>query len=200
MSATVPLGQVRTWARLAGDAALSFDAWAEAIRAGRTFVTSGPLLELRIDGHGPGAAIAVDATSTLEVELVARAAQPVISDIELVVDGELVMAESAAEPARELAIRTRVSVDRSGWVAGRCRSPYAIGSAFASAMAAHTSPVYLEHRDRTRRPPDLGVPLALVDGTRAWLDQLAPLRDRSELERFGAFLADAERRLRERAG
>ena len=199
MSATVPLGQVRTWARLADDRTLSFDAWADAVRGGRTFVTSGPLLELRVDGHEPGDVLAIDGVATVEVELIARAAQPVISDVEVVLDGAIVASESSAEPVRELAIRQRVAVARSGWLAGRCRSPYAIGSAFASAMAAHTSPVYLEHRDGPRRPADLGVPLALVDGTRAWLEHLAPVRDPSELQRFVAFLDEAERRLRERS-
>jgi hypothetical protein len=47
-------------------------------------------------------------------------------------------------------------------------------------------------------PADLSVPLALVDGTRAWLDHLAPIRDPRELERFRAFLDAAERRIRER--
>jgi hypothetical protein len=199
MSATVPLGQVRTWARLEDDRPLSFDAWARAVRGGRTFVTSGPLLELRVDGHEPGDVLAIDGVATVEVELVARAAQPVISDVEVVLDGGIVASESSAAPVTELAIRQRVAVERSGWLAGRCRSPFAIGSAFASAMAAHSSPVYLDHRDRPRRPADLGVPLALVDGTRAWLEHLAPVRDPSELRRFVAFLDDAERRLRERS-
>ena len=105
MTATVPLGQVRTWARLDGRV-LSFDAWADAVRAGRTFVTSGPLLELRVDGHEPGDAIAIDGTASLEVDLVARAAQPVISDVELVLDGVVVAFESSPAPVTELAIRS----------------------------------------------------------------------------------------------
>jgi hypothetical protein len=190
---------VRTWARLEDGRELSFEAWADAVRAGRTFVTSGPVLDLRVDGHEPGDVLTVDGTATLEVDIVARAAQPVISDVAIVVDGVVVAAGSSVEPVVELRVHHRVNVERSGWLAGRCRSPYAIGSAFASAMAAHTSPVYVEHRDRPRRPPDLGVPLALVDGTRAWLEHLAPVRDPEELERFVAFLDDAERRLRERS-
>ena len=73
-----------------------------------------------------------------------------------------------------------------------------IGSAFASAMAAHTSAVYLAVRGRPQPPPDLAVPLALVDGTRAWLEALAPLRDPGDAERFRRFLDEAERRLRAR--
>ena len=50
MSAEVPVGAVRTYAHLATDDPLTFDAWAAAVRAGRTFVTSGPILELTVEG------------------------------------------------------------------------------------------------------------------------------------------------------
>ena len=66
-------------------------------------------------------------------------------------------------------------------------------------MAAHTSPVYLTGPERQGRRPDLAVPLALVDGTRAWLEHMAPLRDTTALKPWLRFLDDAERRIRERS-
>jgi hypothetical protein len=199
MTATVPLGQIRTWAQLADGEDLTFDAWANALRRGRTFVTSGPVLELSIDGRGPGGAIELDGPATIDVQLIARAAQPIISDLELVVDGVVVDAETSRQPVTQLAIRRSVRVDGPRWLAGRSRSPYAIGSAFATAMAAHTSPVYVSSTDRPTRRPDLSVPLALVDGSRAWLEHLAPIRDADALARWRGFLDDAERRLRGRS-
>jgi hypothetical protein len=65
-------------------------------------------------------------------------------------------------------------------------------------MAAHTSPVYVMVEGRPQPRPDLTLPLTLVDGTRAWLAALAPVRDARDAERFRRFLDDAERRLRER--
>jgi hypothetical protein len=198
MSATVPLGQIRTWARLEDDA-LTFETWAPAVRAGRTFVTSGPILELSVDGLGPGDTLQVGAEAHLQVELTARASQAIVSDIELVMDGVVVASESADPPARELVLRHGLRVAGRGWIAGRSRSPYAIGSAFTTAMAAHTSAIYLSRPGGEGRRPDLAVPLALVDGTRAWLEHLAPLRDDADLAHWRAFLDDAERRLRERS-
>jgi hypothetical protein len=200
MSAAVPLGQVRTWARLEDETPLTFAGWAAAVRAGRTFVTSGPVLELRVEGREPGDSLSVPAGTLLEVELVARAAQPLISALEVVQDGRLVLAESSPEPVAEIRLRDRVRADRSGWLAGRSRSPYAIGSAFATAMAAHTSPVYLEVAGRPQARPDMSLPLTLVDGTRAWLEALAPVRDDPERVRFRRFLDESERRMRERGG
>lgn len=199
MSAGIPLGQVRTYARLAPGAALTFEAWAAAVRAGRTFVTSGPLLELRVEGRSPGDELRLGGESSVEVELRARSAQPVIEALEIVLDGRVeARVDAASGPVSELLLRERIAVARSGWVAGRSRSSVAIGSAFASAMAAHTSPVYLGVAGRPQPAADIRVPLALVDGTRAWLETLAPVRDTAEAARFRRFLDEAERRLRER--
>lgn len=199
MSAEIPVGQIRTWAQLDDDAPLTFETWAAAIRSGRTFVTSGPSLELRIEGRMPGDVLEVAAGAHLEVELVARAAQPMISAIEIVVDGCVAATRTVPEPVTELSLRDTIVASRTGWVAGRSLSPYAIGSAFASSMAAHTSAVYLEVPDRPRPPVDLATPLALVRGSRAWLETLAPVADAAELERFGRFFADAQRQLEERS-
>lgn len=195
MSAGVPLGQIRTWARLDDDARLTFAGWAAAIRAGRTFVTSGPVLELRVDGHAPGDELRPDHGAHVEVELIARAAQPLISAVELVRDGQVVAAETRPGPVTELALRTTLRVETSGWLAGRSRSPLAIGSAFASSMAAHTSAIYVEVPGHPRQPVDPGPSLELLEGTLAWLRELAPIADPRDLARFEATLARARRRL-----
>jgi hypothetical protein len=197
MSAGVPLGQVRTWARLEDDAELDFDVWARAIRSGRTFVSSGPLLAFRVEGHEPGDELRLRSAADLEVQLRAVAAQPVIEAVEIVCDGAVVARRESA-PTTELVMDERIPIERSGWIAGRSRSRLAISSAFASAMAAHTSPVYVTVEGRPQPRPDLTLPLTLVDGTRAWLAALAPVRDARDAERFRRFLDETERRLRER--
>jgi hypothetical protein len=197
MSAAVPLGQVRTWARLDDGADLDLASWARAVRAGRTFVTSGPLLAFRVDGREPGDELALPAGASVEVELRALAVQPVIEAVEIVRDGRVV-ARRDSGPVSELVLRERVPIEHTGWLAGRSRSSLAISSAFASAMAAHTSPVYVSVQGRPRPAPDMTLPLTLVDGTRAWLEALAPVRDGPDAARFRQFLDEAERRLRQR--
>ncbi len=77
MSAEVPVGQVRTYARVGRDAEPTFEAWSAAVRAGRTFVTSGPVLELTVEGTEPGGVIRLPAGGgRLEVVAEARAVQP----------------------------------------------------------------------------------------------------------------------------
>ena len=62
MSAEMPVGAIRTYARLDPDAAPTFAAWSAAVRAGRTFATSGPVIELSVDGHEPGDVLALPAS------------------------------------------------------------------------------------------------------------------------------------------
>ena len=49
VTAEIPLGAIRTYARLKDGRELSFGAWADAVRAGRTFVSSGAFVELAVD-------------------------------------------------------------------------------------------------------------------------------------------------------
>jgi len=175
MSAEVPLGQVRTWARLDPDTELTFEAWARAIRAGRTFVTSGPVLELRVDGRGPGDSLDVTAGGHVEVEVVARAARPVVSTVEVVLDGRVVAATT-----RRTRLRGRAPGADHGRAERLARRPESesprVALGLRHGMAAHTPPVWVEvpgGRDHRRHDPAL----ALVDGTRAWLETLAPIAD-----------------------
>lgn len=86
----VALGMMRTYVRLAGAS------WVEAVRAGRTYVTEGPLLELERDGDQVRAALRASA-SPVRVELV--------SNGRVIADGEGAAEARLAEP---------------GWVAARC--------------------------------------------------------------------------------
>ncbi|MGH7224747.1 MAG: hypothetical protein ACRELF_16110, partial [Gemmataceae bacterium] len=56
---TIALGSVRTYARLEPNQEFSYGAWIEAVRAGRTFVTDGPLLALSVNGHDPGSVLSL---------------------------------------------------------------------------------------------------------------------------------------------
>ena len=127
MSSEVPIGAVRTYGHLLPDEPLTFEAWADAVRAGRTFVTSGPILELTVDGHEPGDVIGLGSAARLEVTARARAAQPVVTDLELVVNGRVVAATSAPTGgSSELTLHDRVEIQAGAWIAARSRSQHQI--------------------------------------------------------------------------
>ncbi|HEY2888424.1 MAG TPA: CehA/McbA family metallohydrolase, partial [Candidatus Limnocylindrales bacterium] len=202
MSAEVPVGAVRTYGHLLDDEALTFDSWAAAVRAGRTFVSSGPVLELAVDGHEPGAVITMAAAGGLDVVIRARAAQPVITDLELVVNGRVVAATSAAAGSSELRLNERIEIGAGAWIAARSRSAAEIRSAFTTSMAAHTSPVYVDVRDAPLipSPADAALVEQIMLGARTWVAELAAVAQPSERARMVAFFDTSLETLRRRLG
>ncbi|MGH2465613.1 MAG: CehA/McbA family metallohydrolase, partial [Candidatus Limnocylindrales bacterium] len=200
MSAEVPVGAVRTYGHLLNDDALSFETWAAAVRAGRTFVTSGPVIELAVDGHEPGALIALPTAGRLEVIVRARAAQPVITDLELVINGRVVAATGDRAGTGELHLHEEVAVAGGAWIAARSRSAAEIRSAFTTSMAAHTSPVYVEVRDSPLVPSDHDAALVeqIILGARTWVAELAAVAQPSERARMVAFFDTSLETLRRR--
>ena len=201
MSAEVPVGAVRSYGHLLHDEPLSFDVWADAVRAGRTFVTSGPILELAVDGHEPGDVLRLPSAGRLEVGVRARAAQAVMSDLELVVNGRVVAATGAPVRLDRARPHETIEIAAGSWIAARSRSRHEIQSAFTTSMAAHTSPVYVEVQDRPMvpSPDDAEVVEQIISGARTWVAELAAVADHKERERmvrfFDASLDTFRRRL-----
>ena len=112
-------GRERFYTRL--DAPPTRESWREAVRAGRTFVTNGPLLELRIAGAGIGDEVALDAPATLEITGTVRydPARDDVQRIELLRDGEPIAAPVERVGAGELRLRAVHEVAASGWFALR---------------------------------------------------------------------------------
>ena len=200
MSAEVPVGAVRTYTHLLDDGALSFDTWAAAVRSGRTFVSSGPVVELTVEGREPGAVISLRSGARLEVVVRARAAQPLITQLELLVNGRIVASTGDPAGSAELAIHESIQVAGGAWIAARSRSAFEIQSAFTTSMAAHTSPVYVEVADRPLIPEatDAQVVEQIIHGARMWVAELAAVAEPSERARMVAFLDASLEMLRRR--
>ncbi|WP_327091229.1 CehA/McbA family metallohydrolase [Nonomuraea sp. NBC_01738] len=153
-----PIGRERTYAHVEGP--LTAESYAEAVRRGRTFATTGPFLELSVDGAGPGATLNLQPGA--RVTATARVIGPHVERVRLLTaDGEL-----AAGPPHEVAAELRVD-----W------PTYVVAVAEeAGQVRAHSSPVYLdvEHR-RVAREEDVTFCLR-------WLDLLEDLvKDREGL-------------------
>ena len=201
MSAEVPVGAVRTYTHLLADGPLTFESWAAAVRAGRTFVSSGPVVELAVDGREPGDVIRLRRPDRLEVTARARAAQPLLTDLELVVNGRVVAAASS-DATTELSLHETVDIPNGAWVAARSRSASQIESAFTTAMAAHTSPVYVEVEDRplAASPDEAEVVELVIAGARAWVAELAAVDDPAERARMVRFFDDSLATFQRRTG
>jgi len=200
MSAEMPVGGIRTYVRLAPEAAPTFAAWSDAVRAGRTFASSGPTLDLSVDGHEPGDVLALPAGGgRLDVQVRATAAQAIIGSVELVVNGRVVAREDAPVATKRLGLATRIAVRAGAWIAARARSEYEIHSAYNTSMAAHTSPVYVEVADRPLfARADAAAILEVIDGTVRWLDTMATIADPDQRGRMVKRIAASAATLRHR--
>lgn len=199
MSSEIPLGAIRTYARLAPGVPLSFAAWAEAVRAGRTFVSSGAFVELEADGHVPGDVIALGGGGgSIEIAVKASAAQPVIEGLELIHDGVVVAAASGGGVDR-ISLAERVTVSKSGWLAARVTSREQIHSGFATSMGAHSSPIYLEVPGKPAFDlEDAAAIGTIIDGARTWIETVATVRSPAERARLAADLASSRAKLDDR--
>jgi hypothetical protein len=159
MSSEVSVGLYRTYAKV-DDEGFGYEAWCRAVRAGRTFVTGGPMLRFAVDGHEAGDVVRVPGGGTVTVDASAEGIFP-IGSLELVRNGEVIAASEDPSGRRRLELREEVPIDGDSWLAVRSGgSPYFEGPAHRDAwerrIFAHTSPVYVAcgQGDWTRVDPD----------------------------------------------
>jgi len=200
MSAEIPLGAIRTYARLDRDRPLSFDTWADAVRAGRTFVSSGSFIDLRVEGCEPGEEIRLGrGGGSVDVVASASAAQAVIDRLEIIHDGSVVAATASREPSDQLTLSERIRVTKSGWLAARVTSREQIHSAFSTSMGAHSSPVYVHVPGRPAfSAEDADVIGTIIDGARTWVERIAPVRSAERRRLLVSYFEESRARLDER--
>lgn len=127
-----PIGSVQTVVALPPGAPLTFDAYIDAVRAGRTVIRNGGArpdeLDIRVNEAGLGSSIRVAASSLpVSVEVDARSARPGAL-LELVRNGQVI--ETAVLTDELTTYRWSVGLERSSWVAART-------------SAAHTAATYV---------------------------------------------------------
>lgn len=120
----------------------------EAVRAGRTFASNGPWLELSVDEKGPGSVI--DATSGTKLRVRAHVEGAGVEVLELV--GPEGWLASTSGPT----VETEILVTEPGWVAAVARGPRH-PEVLGPTVFAHSSPVYIDLEGRrVARPESAG--------------------------------------------
>jgi hypothetical protein len=127
-----PIGYNRSYVLL--DEPYSYDKWLAGQKAGRNFVTNGPMLFLTVEGKPPGSTLP-GSIREVSVRLSASASAP-LETVELIVDGAV--AKSFKPGAKEFTTTvTKLKIRDGGWLAARCFEQNQLTVRFA-----HTSPVY----------------------------------------------------------
>jgi hypothetical protein len=129
-----PVGYNRAYVHLEGE--LTWAKWWEGLRAGRVFVSNGPLLRVRADNHWPGHVFRSDGPLTINLETRVDS-RDAVAALELVRDGRIEPLPSGGN--------TAITFSTSGWFLVRATAEPAHTFRFAS-----TGPWYVEIGDNPR--------------------------------------------------
>jgi hypothetical protein len=142
-----------------GEKTLSYPAWFAAVKAGHTFVTTGPIVLLRVNDRMPGDAI--DVAPGARVRATAEAFGRGLKSLEIVGHGKT-LAHSSAGGVEKLAAEVEITPSHGLWIAARCEG--------ALGQLAHTTPVYVTvNGDGFQNPETARANVALSE---AWLQEL----------------------------
>jgi hypothetical protein len=134
-----PPGWCRAYANLGGKP-LSVAAWQEAVRAGRTFATNGPWLELDVGGCGPGDTFSVGGEEGVRV--VARVIGQGVERLEVVGPDGPVATLALAPDAEDAELVADLEVEDPLWLAAVARGvEHPLAAAGRPNVYSHTSPV-----------------------------------------------------------
>jgi len=167
------VGEVRAYAYL-GEEPFSADNWFKAFGRGRTFTTSGPMIEFTVDEAFPGDEIRLREERPLKIR--ARAwgdpARMAPVKLEIVRHGEVIRSAESRDPkAPEARLEFEVPAGEGCWIAARAKG--------GEGTSAHTTPVYV-----------------IREGLRFWkyeaLDDLFAKREES-LKQIEGLVAEAKR-------
>ena len=165
MSNYVTVGANRVFACVEGD--FGYQAWINALKQGRTFVTNSPMLYLTVNGQQPGAALSLASGGNHVLRIHAAAdSQLPYHRLEVVCNGSVIAQASPSGARHHAELSVEYPVTESCWIAARALEdidPYRraaldfteehvahgtlhgdyFGTHRTETVFAHTSPVYV---------------------------------------------------------
>ncbi len=130
-----------------------YDSWVQGLKAGRSFVTNGPLLFFEVDGHFPGSELDLEGPGRVGVRVEAYSHAP-MERLDLVFNGEPLHTVKASGNGTHLLYRGSLPIAESGWLAARIQGgPHRL-VVNNTDLFAHTTPVYLTVGGKAYANPD----------------------------------------------
>ncbi len=142
-----PVGINRTYAQVTGEPVTPVErraAWLDALRRGKTLATNGPLLDLQVEGRGPGADLSLPTGGgVLHYSGFLRSIVPV-DHLELVRNGEVVATFQTDASGMSADIDGSIKMDGDGWLLLRAWNDEPSVDVFDLYPYATTNPVFVD--------------------------------------------------------
>lgn len=136
-----PVGLNRVYVRRGAE--VTTDAFLTEVKAGRSFVTNGPLIGLDVEGKVPGDSLKLSSKKkTISYRVFLRSNAPV-DHLEVIYNGEVVASLINGQPSTTLDINGKIAVKESGWLLVRAWNSKALPEVMDLYPYASTNPVYL---------------------------------------------------------
>ena len=185
-------GHERFYTRV--DGPFDYQSWLDAVRQGRTFVTTGPLLDFTVNGQEIGSEITVDEATTVLIETTVRfdPAKDEILGLELVQNGNVVRSFPRIADTGEMHVKIEYPIEQTSWLALRGYGNRAVEFYLAHEFhvsTVHSAPIYVTVENM---PPLTSQPAARA-AARTWLAQLENLELRLGEENLQYFFELVER-------
>ena len=153
----VPLGFSRVYVHLEG--ALSTDSWLAGLKAGNSFVTTGPMLFVKVNDQLPSIIKeeSIQGVPEVKIEGAVHSANR-ITLIELIINGDIIeritpINHQVEDGSYQTTFRSDQKVNRSSWIIARCFTKLPNGRE----RFAHTAPFYFEAPGKPIRPKQVEI-------------------------------------------
>jgi hypothetical protein len=132
------IGNARFYTYVPGE--FTFDKWKENFKAGRTFVSSGPVIDFKVNGKLPGDQLQVSAGEEISIsaEAFGHEEQIPLKNLVIIAYGEgidSVSSTDAYQSSGHLFLKKKLKINEGVWLAAFCQA--------GPAQVAHTTPVYI---------------------------------------------------------
>jgi hypothetical protein len=143
----VPVGLFRTYVHIPTEDEFTYESWCAGIKAGRTFVSTGPMIELTVDGASIGDTLSLPVGGgTVELVATAESILP-FHTLEVVEKGRVVASTESAKGTRRLQLKTTLPLRGHTWLAARCGGPN-----YQCMPSHHWLPTYRDRRHLNYAP------------------------------------------------
>lgn len=187
----IPLGSNRVYAKVQGPA--NYDSWLAAVKAGKAFVTNGPILEFEAAGAVAGDVVEFQGAKRIKARATARSILP-FTTLEIVLNGNTVGHKTLPvwknEPTDGLysmELEADVELTRSGWLAARVVDHPDLKNRILPrdlSVFAHTDPIYfLQDGRKVREEASVVYLRRYVQGVLHWLATRPPFANEDDRHR-----------------